>query len=161
MALPNSFIAGQTLHDALANTIALDLEAATGDFQCSLWKDSWAQSIVEETTTDYYGTGIWASGNGEWLPTGMTAGGGTAGEITAPLLSTVADSRAVIWYDSTGYQLWTGLTDDDGNPSGVLITDTINSRPLAFVNFGADFGISGGEFQITWDSTNGIIKFTY
>jgi hypothetical protein len=162
MALPSSFLAGKTLADILTGDVTIDLnDTNSGRFRSSLWVDSWAGSVTVETTTAAYGSSPWNANEVAW--TGYTAGGGTDGYLTAPIVSSSSGTRAVAWSDSVSSLTWSGLSGA-GSARGLLIchhNGSAYTRPLLFVNFGADFAHSSGAFEVEWDPTGGIMAFTY
>ena len=161
MALPASFLAGATFQDALDSTaLDLDLTSATaGDFRCSLWRNTWTGTFDPETTTDPAGTGIWVSTN-EYDATGYSTND-TEGYLSTPTLTSAAATRKLVWDDNDATKVWTGLSGGTAGPYGVLITEFVLARPIVFINFGAEFGLSAGTFQITWDPTDGIFNWSY
>jgi hypothetical protein len=162
MALPDSFLAGKTLADILTGDLTLDFNDTTnGRFRSALFTDSWSGSVDEETTTAPYGSSPWNANEIAW--TGYTAGGGTAGYLTDPVVSSASGSRQVVWTDGASSLLWTGLSGS-GSARGLLLSHHNGSaytRPIVLINFGADFSFDGGEFEVEWDPTDGILSFAY
>lgn len=175
MALPSSFVALQTVADAL-NSSALSINfnagggpSATGTefFATSLWMQSTdTPSFTPHSTTAAYGSAPWDSGTGgtsnwdEWDDSGYDAGGFASssdapGVLTNPTLSVTASG--ITWADNASSLSWTGLSDNAANGVyGALITHYISSaanRPVCFLNFGAEFPSSSGAFTIQWPSS--------
>lgn len=171
MALPSSFLAGKTLADVLTGDVSIDFNDTTdGRFRCSLWEsgaETGTPTVVEETTTAAYGTDPWnPSGTNHWAEfntSGYTAGGGTPGYLTDPTMLSASGSRKVVWADGAASLLWTGLSGTE-QASGLLVchhNGTSYTRPIVWVNFGAAFAQDGGEFEVLWDPTDGILSFSY
>ena len=177
MALPSSFIAGQTIADVLdASALSVNFNAGGGPtapgtefFRASLWMnggETGSPSVTPHSTTAPYGTEPWANSGSnyydQWDDSGYTAGGGTYGTLTNPTLASTA--TGLTWSDGFPSLTWSGLSDNaSAGVYGTLITHYISSaanRPVCFLSFGAAFPSSSTTFTITW-SPSGIWRLNY
>jgi hypothetical protein len=169
MALPSSFLAGKTLADVLTGDVSIDFNDTTdGRFRCSLWEsgETGSPTVDEETTTAAYGTDPWGTTTNYWAEfntSGYTAGGGTPGYLSDPTMLSASGTRKVVWADGATSLLWTGLSGTE-SASGLLIchhNGSAYTRPIVWINFGGSFQQDGGEFEVAWDTTDGILSFAY
>lgn len=96
-------------------------------------------------------TGELSTGNG------YTSGGATLSNktISTSGLVTVFDANDVTWTAGAGQTL-TARYAVIRKDTGVASTSPL----LGYVDFGGESSTTGGNFTITWDSTQGVLKLT-
>ena len=128
-----------------------DFNVGIDAFKCALMKA--AASIVGTygaATTNYSDV----TGNSDELA--ATGGYSTAGNTLTNIAPTSSGTTAYIdWADTS----WASATF---TTRGCIIYNTSDSNSaVCVINFGADYSVSGGTFEIQWpaaDSTNAIIR---
>lgn len=88
---------------------------------------------------------------------GYTAGGATLGTKSVVTTGLVTALRAAntVWTAGSGQTItarYAVIRKDTGTAS--------TSPLLGYVDFGADTSATNGNFTITWDSTDGVLKLT-
>ena len=148
MAFPTSYVNGDTIGDALTNTIALNLD--TDSIKAALFTDS--LTGADKNASEAYGSGTYASN--EVSSANYTAGGSA---LTNPGIS--VSGGKLIFDDSAATLAWSNVTF---TTRGVAVySATVANRLLCAINFGSDLSVTAGTFTITWDATNGIFYATF
>lgn len=150
MAFPASFWFGDTLSDALTNSISLNLD--TDMVKVALYTNSLA-AVDKNTDQGTYGSSPWNAN--ECASANYTAGGSA---LTNPGLSIA--SGKIVFADSAATLVWSDVTF---TPRGCLVySDTLSpKRGIVALNFGADIPITAGTFTITWDPINKLGAITF
>lgn len=139
MAITASGLYALTLHDALINTIALDLELETH-------KIALFNTLTPNFSTDTaYGV---APYNANEVSGGSWAAGGYT--LTSTELTVEAISGTSLVYDAADVsQVTTTLADSEG---GLIYADALaGNNAIAMIYWGVgDFSTSNGTFAVTW-----------
>jgi hypothetical protein len=134
---------GATFRDALKNTIALDLTAAT--HKVAMYTNTLSPNFDADPSS--YATTNEVSG------TGYTAGGNTLASTTLTIATGILtfDAADASWTTST-------ITNARG---AIVYADGLSPKAnIVAVNFGADYSTVAGTFTVQW-SASGIFAIDY
>jgi hypothetical protein len=155
MAWSASKVFVSTIEDILENTTAIDLNSSS--FYITLWANTITPDQTVTSANTAFGAGVWASGekyDGTEWPTGGQALGNVSFAPTSNVLKWDADDEVSAGTNAT-------LVDVYGSMIYCYdVATPVDNQGICFLYFGGVQSVTGGQFTVAFNSTNGIFTLT-